>query len=231
MEFKLKNNIYAKLYLNQIIGRLLLNGRPIQSESIRLHIMNNFLNSLSISVNIITDKRRKTFIMTNKLFLEISKRINEIIGKEKKFLNIKSQTKNDKEKINTNKSLSIFHIINTKFMFILIVILVIILVFIIDYKRTIGKIDEANISEIKEIEKNYRLNKCVENGHLPALKDKCESMLNKIEILKNKKSSITTLSTFSVWIVDPINTIMGTFETFKYLIIGVLTYLFYKYLM
>ena len=34
--------------------------------------------------------------------------------------------------------------------------------------------------EIKEIEKDYRLNKCQEHGHLPLLKPKCESMLNKI---------------------------------------------------
>ena len=80
-----------------------------------------------------------------------------------------------------------------------------------------SKINEPNILEIKEIEKDYRLNKCQEHGHLPLLKPKCESMLNKIEILKNKKPQ--TLSVISVWFGDIIVTTKSTFGFWNTIII------------
>ena len=82
MNFEIKKNVSAKIYLNQIKGCLLLNGREIKKNSLKIQMFNNLLNSLSISVNIIAERNRKNFIITNKLLLEISKKIWKLVIKE-----------------------------------------------------------------------------------------------------------------------------------------------------
>ena len=72
----------------------------------------------------------------------------------------------------------------------------------------------------KKIGKDYKINKCKENGHLPSLKPHCESMLNKIEILKNKK--IPKLSAFSIWLGDIYDRLIDTFGYINTIIIIVL---------
>ncbi len=59
MNFKKQKNVSIKLYLNQINGCLFFNGRLIKKKSNKLLIFNNLLNSLSVSVNILSINRRK----------------------------------------------------------------------------------------------------------------------------------------------------------------------------
>ena len=199
MNFKIQKNVTAKIYLNQINGCLLLNGRGINSKSLELKILNNLLNSLSISVNILKNKERKgNFKITNKLLLEISKKILKLQKKEKNILPNNIQKKPEKK---------------TMFNFsfpILILIFILFLVFLLDYKSTSSKMNESNLLEIKEIENQYKINKCEKNGDLPSLKPKCEEMLNRIEILKNKKYN--TLSVFSTWGLDVFYSAIKTYD-------------------
>ena len=225
MNVKFNKNISGKIYFDQINGCLLINGRQIKSNSINLNIINNLLNSLSIIVNILDNKgeRKRRNIITDKLLLEISKKINEIC-KNKKAINkninykknIPNENKNDSININ-NKTSILNKLISLLFNTISLIVILLIILFIYDYKATVAKINEPNILEIKEIEKDYRLNKCQEHGHLPLLKPKCESMLNKIEILKNKKPQ--TLSVISVWFGDIIVTTKSTFGFLNTIII------------
>ena len=128
----------------------------------------------------------------------------------------KNENKNDS--INTKNKTSILNkLISLLFNTISLIVILLIILFIYDYKATVAKINEPNILEIKEIEKDYRLNKCQEHGHLPLLKPKCESMLNKIEILKNKKPQ--TLSVISIWFGDIIVTTKSTFGFLNTIII------------
>ena len=212
MNLKIQKNASAKIYLNQINGCLLLNGRIINSKSLELKIVNNLLNSLSISVNLLKKKERKGNIkITNKLLLEISKKILKLKKKEKNILPNNIQKKSEK-KVRLNLSFPI-----------LIVIFILFLVFLLDYKSTSSKMNESNILEIKEIENQYKINKCEKNGNLPSLKPKCEEMLNKIEILKNKK--FNTLSVFSTWGLDVFYSAIKTYD-FKNIVMITLLFAF-----
>jgi len=212
MNLKIQQNVSAKIYLNQINGCLLLNGRIINSKSLELKIVNNLLNSLSISVNLLKKKERKGNIkITNKLLLEISKKILKLKKKEKNILPNNIQKKSEKkERLNLSFP-------------ILIVIFILFLVFLLDYKSTSSKMNESNILEIKEIENQYKINKCEKNGNLPSLKPKCEEMLNKIEILKNKK--FNTLSVFSTWGLDVFYSAIKTYD-FKNIVMITLLFAF-----
>ena len=212
MNLKIQKNVSAKIYLNQINGCLLLNGRTINSKSLELKIVNNLLNSLSISVNLLKKKERKGNIkITNKLLLEISKKILKLKKKEKNILPNNIQKKSEKkERLNLSFP-------------ILIVIFILFLVFLLDYKSTSSKMNESNILEIKEIENQYKINKCEKNGNLPSLKPKCEEMLNKIEILKNKK--FNTLSVFSTWGLDVFYSAIKTYD-FKNIVMITLLFAF-----
>ena len=213
MNLKIQKNVSAKIYLNQINGCLLLNGRRIiNSKSLELKIVNNLLNSLSISVNLLKKKERKGNIkITNKLLLEISKKILKLKKKEKNILPNNIQKKSEKKER-----------LNLSFL-ILIVIFILFLVFLLDYKSTSSKMNESNILEIKEIENQYKINKCEKNGNLPSLKPKCEEMLNKIEILKNKK--FNTLSVFSTWGLDVFYSAIKTYD-FKNIVMITLLFAF-----
>ena len=195
MNVKLKKNISAKIYFNQIQGCLLLNGRLIKANSINLHIFINLLKSLSVSVNIIVNKKREK-IITSKLLLEISKKITELQRNKNNLIENNSIIPN--EKSNINKKFNFYEFISQLFSIKLLIIIIAFIVFLSDYKSTVNEMNEKNVLEIKEIEKDYKINKCKENGYLPSLKPICESMLNKIEILKNKNFS--TLSVFSIWL-------------------------------
>jgi len=195
MNVKLKKNVSAKIYFNQIQGSLLLNGRLIKANSINLHIFINLLKSLSVSVNIIANKDRDK-IITSKLLLEISKKIREIQRSKNNLIENNSVIPNDKS--NINKKFNFYKFISQLFSIKLLIIIIAFIVFLSDYKSTVNEMNEKNVLEIKEIEKDYKINKCKENGYLPSLKPICESMLNKIEILKNKNFS--TLSVFSIWL-------------------------------
>lgn len=195
MNVKLKKNVSAKIYFNQIQGSLLLNGRLIKANSINLHIFINLLKSLSVSVNIIANKDRDK-IITSKLLLEISKKIREIQRSKNNLIENNSIIPNDKS--NINKKFNFYEFISQLFSIKLLIIIIAFIVFLSDYKSTVNEMNEKNVLEIKEIEKDYKINKCKENGYLPSLKPICESMLNKIEILKNKNFS--TLSVFSIWL-------------------------------
>ena len=59
MNFKKQKNVSIKVYLNQLNGCLFYNGRAIKKKSNKLLIFNNLLNSLSVSVNILSINRRK----------------------------------------------------------------------------------------------------------------------------------------------------------------------------
>ena len=212
MNFKIQKNVSAKIYLNQINGCLLLNGRKINSKSLELKVINNLLDSLSISVNILKNKERKGNIkVTNKLLLEISKKILKLKKTEKNTLPNNIQ-KNIEKKAKFNLSFPI-----------LIIIFILFLVFLLDYKSTSSKMNESNLLEIKEIENQYKINKCEKNGNLPSLKPKCEEMLNKIEILKNKK--FNTLSVFSTWGLDVFYSAIKTYD-FKYILMITLLFAF-----
>ena len=223
MNFEIKKNVSAKIYLNQIKGCLLLNGREIKKNSLKIQMFNNLLNSLSISVNIIAERNRKNFIITNKLLLEISKKIKEISNKRNK---LKEEIKKNELKIKKENELVIYQSSQKKSNLLLfftpklIVFITIFIVFLIDYKPTLSKINEKNILEIKELEKDFKINKCKENGYLPSLKPHCESMINKIEILKNKK--IPKISVFSIWLGDMYDRLIDTFGYINTIIILVL---------
>ena len=105
MNFEIKKNVSAKIYLNQIKGCLLLNGREIKKNSLKIQMFNNLLNSLSISVNIIAERNRKNFIITNKLLLEISKKIKEISNKRNK---LKEEIKKNELKIKKENEIVIY---------------------------------------------------------------------------------------------------------------------------
>ena len=223
MNFKIKKNVFAKIYFNQVKGCLLLNGRSIKSRSIQINIINNLLNSLSISVNILLNKpRNKNIIITSKLLLEISEIIKIITNNRKKYLTNRISIPNKEEIINRKESFSIKGLINLR----LIIIIILFLFFIIDYRTSKHRINESNILEIKKLENDYKINKCDINGDLPALKLKCETISNKIEVLNNKTTS--TLSVFSFWGTEPIYNIIKTYEINNSIIILIFLLILYK---
>ena len=211
MFFEINKKYSAKLYFNQIQGSLLINGKQITPKTIKLQIFNNFLNSLSISINIIFTKENnrkkiKKIIFTEKLLLKISTKINKIL-KQKNIINNININKNNKQYIYDN----IKSIIKSKTTFIFIIIFsIFILIFIYDYKSIEAKINQENYYEIKKIESDYNINKCKKNGNLPSLKQKCELMLAQIELLKLKKPSL--ISVFFIWLLDIVNSYFTTFS-------------------
>ena len=225
MNFKKQKNVTIKVYLNQINGCLFLNGRLIKKKSNKLLIFNNLLNSLEVSVNILSNKKgKRNIILTNKLLLGISKKILKIKKNEQKIL-IKDINHNDNNN-NNNK----FESKNKKLLNfsapIIILLIILFIIFLLDYKTTVAKMNESNILEMKEIENQYKINKCEINGNLPSLKPKCEEMLNKIEILKNKKMNI--LSVFSTWTLDVIFSAIKAYDIKNFAIISFLFSVIYR---
>ena len=225
MNFKKQKNVSIKVYLNQINGCLFLNGRLIKKKSNKLLIFNNLLNSLEVSVNILSNKKgKRNIILTNKLFLEISKKILKVKKNEKKnYIEdiIHNRNNNNNNKIESrNKKLFNFSAP------IIILLTILFIIFLLDYKTTVAKMNESNILEMKEIENQYKINKCEINGNLPSLKPKCEEMLNKIEILKNKKMNI--LSVFSTWTLDVIFSAIKAYDIKNIAIISLLFSVIYR---
>ena len=230
MNIKLRKDISAKIYFNQLKGCLLLNGRLIKPKTINQRIIINLLNSLSVSINILVNKRKKRNIITNKLFLELSRIISKIIEKRNiqtfediNNINQQKEKNNSKKQIINEQSIisnitKIFSKIFTPF-FISFVIFVLIIV-LVDYKAIEYKINEPYILKQKELELKYEDNKCGINGHLPSLKPKCESLLKKIEILKNKKPSLISIIFFEV--IDIINNIIENYGIINSVIIFII---------
>ena len=223
----LNKKFYAKIYFNQIQGVLLLNGRLLKQKSTRIDLFNKFLDTLSISVNIRTEKRTNK-IITNKLLLSISSAINRIVKKNKKNFDdngnniiklekIKEQNKNIKETFNLKC-----------FLYILLSFFIFVIIFIYDYKSIEAKINQNNYFEIKKIESNYKINKCEINGNLSSLKQKCELMLNQIELLKTKKPSL--ISVFFIWLLDIFNSYFSTFNLINCIITIIFIIIIYKLL-
>ena len=119
MNIKLRKDISAKIYFNQLKGCLLLNGRLIKPKTINQRIIINLLNSLSVSINILVNKRKKRNIITNKLLLELSRIISKIIEKRniqtfEDINNINQQKeKNNSKKQIINKQSIISNIMKT----------------------------------------------------------------------------------------------------------------------
>ena len=230
MNIKLRKDISAKIYFNQLKGCLLLNGRLIKPKTINQRIIINLLNSLSVSINILVNKRKKRNIITNKLLLELSRIISKIIEKRNiqtfediNNINQQKEKNNSKKQIINKQSIisnitKIFSKIFTPF-FISFVIFVLIIV-LVDYKAIEYKINEPYILKQKELEIKFEKNKCGINGHLPSLKPKCESLLKKIEILKNKKPSLISIIFFEV--IDIINNIIENYGIINSVIIFII---------
>ena len=237
MLIKINKKFYARIYFNQIQGSLLINGRLVKEKSPYIKIFNNLLNSLSISVNIVYNKennnkikikKNNKIIITKKILLKISKIIKNIL---------KNNIINNND-INTNNNFisckqtftdNFKNILNSKNSFLFgIIFLFLILIFIYDYKSIEAKINQVNYLEIKKIESDYNINKCKINGDLPSLKQKCELMLDQIELLKTKKPSL--ISVFFIWLMDIINSYFTTFNFSNCIITIIFLIIIYKIL-
>lgn len=226
----LNKKFYAKIYFNQIQGVLLLNGRLLKQKSTKIDLFNKFLDTLSISVNIRTEKRTNK-IITNKLLLSISSAINRIVKKNKKNFDDNDNNIIKLEKIKEqNKNIkNIKETFNLKcFLYILLSFFIFVIIFIYDYKSIEAKINQSNYFEIKKIESNYKINKCEINGNLSSLKQKCELMLNQIELLKTKKPSL--ISVFFIWLLDIFNSYFSTFNLINCIITIIFIIIIYKLL-
>ena len=226
----LNKKFYAKIYFNQIQGVLLLNGRLLKQKSTKIDLFNKFLDTLSISVNIRTEKRTNK-IITNKLLLSISSAINRIVKKNKKNFDDNGNNIIKLEKIKEqNKNIkNIKETFNLKcFLYILLSFFIFVIIFIYDYKSIEAKINQNNYFEIKKIESNYKINKCEINGNLSSLKQKCELMLNQIELLKTKKPSL--ISVFFIWLLDIFNSYFSTFNLINCIITIIFIIIIYKLL-
>jgi len=221
----LNKKFYAKIYFNQIQGVLLLNGRLLKQKSTKIDLFNKFLDALSISVNIRTVKRANKTI-TNKLLLSISSAINRIVKKNKKNFD----DNNNIIKMEKNKNIkNIRETFNLQsFLCLLLVFFIFVIIFIYDYKSIEAKINQSNYFEIKKIESNYKINKCEINGNLSSLKQKCELMLNQIELLKTKKPSL--ISVFFIWLLDILNSYFSTFNLINCIITIIFIIIIYKLL-
>jgi len=221
----LNKKFYAKIYFNQIQGVLLLNGRLLKQKSTKIDLFNKFLDALSISVNIRTVKRANKTI-TNKLLLSISSAINRIVKKNKKNFD----DNNNIIKMEKNKNIkNIRETFNLQsFLCLLLVFFIFVIIFIYDYKSIEAKINQSNYFEIKKIESNYKINKCEINGNLSSLKQKCELMLNQIELLKTKKPSL--ISVFFIWLLDILNSYFSTFNLINCIITIIFIIVIYKLL-
>ena len=232
MFIKINKKFYVKIYFHQIQCSLLFNGRLLKSNSTKIKIFINFLNCLSVSVNIIENKdkkkrnKRKRRIISNKLLLKISIKINKIIRNNKDYIN--NEIKINKEINNVQKNnINLKNIFNTKSSIIMIIIFIIfVFVFIYDYKSIEAKINQSNYYEIKKIESDYKINKCKINGELPSLKQKCELMLSQIELLKSKKPSL--ISVFFIWLMDIFNSYFTTFNLINCIITILFIIIVYK---
>jgi len=230
MIIKINEKFYARIYFGQIQGSLLLNGRLIEPKSTKIKVLINFLDSLSISINILPNKlnqKRKQknkinkITINNKLLLKISFIIKKII-KKKKF-------KNNNEYNNRDNYLKNIFTFNIKsYLFIILIFLFFVLIFIYDYKSIEAKINQSNYFEIKKIESDYNINKCDINGDLPSLKQKCELMLDQIELLKTKKPSL--ISVFFIWLMDILNSYFTTFNFINCVITIIFLIIIYKLL-
>ena len=226
----LNKKFYAQIYFNQIQGVLLLNGRLLKQKSTKIDLFNKFLDTLSISVNIRTEKRTNK-IITNKLLLSISSAINRIVKKNKKNFDDNGNNIIKLEKIKEqNKNIkNIKETFNLKcFLYILLSFFIFVIIFIYDYKSIEAKINQNNYFEIKKIESNYKINKCEINGNLSSLKQKCELMLNQIELLKTKKPSL--ISVFFIWLLDIFNSYFSTFNLINCIITIIFIIIIYKLL-
>ena len=226
----LNKKFYAKIYFNQIQGVLLLNGRLLKQKSTKIDLFNKFLDTLSISVNIRTEKRTNK-IITNKLLMSISSAINRIVKKNKKNFDDNGNNIIKLEKIKEqNKNIkNIKETFNLKcFLYILLSFFIFVIIFIYDYKSIEAKINQNNYFEIKKIESNYKINKCEINGNLSSLKQKCELMLNQIELLKTKKPSL--ISVFFIWLLDIFNSYFSTFNLINCIITIIFIIIIYKLL-
>ncbi len=221
----LNKKFYAKIYFNQIQGVLLLNGRLLKQKSTKIDLFNKFLDALSISVNIRTVKRANKTI-TNKLLLSISSAINRIVKKNKKNFD----DNNNIIKMEKNKNIkNIRDTFNLQsFLYLLLVFFIFVIIFIYDYKSIEAKINQSNYFEIKKIESNYKINKCEINGNLSSLKQKCELMLNQIELLKTKKPSL--ISVFFIWLLDILNSYFSAFNLINCIITIIFIIIIYKLL-
>lgn len=221
----LNKKFYAKIYFNQIQGVLLLNGRLLKQKSTKIDLFNKFLDALSISVNIRTVKRANKTI-TNKLLLSISSAINRIVKKNKKNFD----DNNNIIKMEKNKNIkNIRETFNLQsFLCLLLVFFIFVIIFIYDYKSIEAKINQSNYFEIKKIESNYKINKCEINGNLSSLKQKCELMLNQIELLKTKKPSL--ISVFFIWLLDILNSYFSAFNLINCIITIIFIIIIYKLL-
>ena len=238
MLIRINKKFVARIYFNQIYGTLFLNGRIIKAKSTNIKIFNNFLNSLSISVNILYNKennnkikRKKNnkIIITKKILLKISKIINNIL-KNRNIIN-NNDINNNNISISFKKRFedNFKNILNSKNTFLFsIIFLFIFLIFIYDYKSIEAKINQANYLEIKKIESDYNINKCKINGDLPSLKQICELMLDQIELLKTKKPSL--ISVFFIWLMDIINSYFSTFSFNNCIITIIFLIIIYKIL-
>ncbi len=232
MLIKINKKFYVKIYFHQIQCSLLFNGRLLKSNSTKIKIFINFLNCLSISVNIIENKdnkkgnKRKRKIISNKLLLKVSIIINKIIKNNKDY---KDNEFNISNKINNvqKDNMNLKNIFNTKSSLIMILIFIILVfVFIYDYKSIEAKINQSNYYEIKKIESDYKINKCEINGELPSLKQKCQLMLSQIELLKSKKPSL--ISVFFIWLMDIFNSYFTTFNLINCIITILFIIIVYK---
>ena len=237
MLIKINKKFYARIYFNQIQGSLYTNGRLIKEKSTNIKIFNNLLNSLSISVNIIynkennnklKNKKNNKIIITKKILLKLSKIIKNILKNNIINNNDINQNNND---ISFKQSFAdnFKNILNSKNTFLFgIIFIFLILIFIYDYKSIEAKINQANYLEIKKIESDYNINKCKINGDLPSLKQKCELMLDQIELLKTKKPSL--ISVFFIWLMDIVNSYFTTFNFSNCIITIIFLIIIYKIL-
>ena len=216
-----------RVYFNQLNGSLFFNGKPINSLSTKNKIYKKFLNILKISINIsINKKQTKRKHINDKILLNILEHIDKKFkNKELVFRKIKIDNFiNDSPQNKTGKTYN-----NKYFITLLFILLTLISIFIIDYKSIETKINQNNYLEIKQLESDYKINKCNTHGELSLLKQKCELMLTKIEILKKKTP--TVISVFIIWIMDIGNTYFNTFNFINCIItifIILIIYLFIK---
>ena len=232
MFFKLNKKYNARIYFNQIQGSLLIKGRSIKPKTRKLKMFNNFLNSLSISINILPNNENNRvkitkIIFTEKLLLRISSKINLILRQKNNF-SIDNNQNNDYFSFKQSY-IDIKNIFKSKTAFIFMIIFsILILVFIYDYKSIEAKINQSNYYEIKKIESDYNINKCKINGDLPSLKQKCELMLAQIDILKIKKPSL--ISVFFIWLLDIVNSYFATFNLYNSIFTIIFLIVIYKLL-
>jgi hypothetical protein len=223
MIINLNKKYYIRIYSNQLNGSLLLNGKNISSESSYVKMFINFLESLSLSINIIFREKRgvRHKSLSQRLLLQISSIINNRFKKNVPLRNYVPNLDN-----NNNKEKKYFYIFKFVKILMFFILILLIVIFIFDYKKIESKINHSNEYEIKKVESDYKINKCEINGELSSLKQKCQLMLNQIEILKTTKPSL--LSVLCVWILDIFNSFIMAFSLKNSIIIITMFGAFFK---